>query len=165
MEPTMKRSSVLLTALLTGALLAAPMVASADGPIFATAGAGATYPPDTLFAGVRVDGLQSGFAVEINPDGSALGQFSAALLGISALGGEQDITIVGKATAGSPGQNSVVFSGAATIDMGDGLPPLEGVPFTATVTADGNGQGTIGLVIGQASLPVATVVAGMITIN
>jgi hypothetical protein len=165
MERTMKRSSVWLTALLIGALLAAPIPVTADGQALATGGAGATYPPGTFFAGVTVNGLHSGFAVEINPDGSALGQFSAVLLGISA-GTERDIKIVGAATGGSPsGGNGAVFSGMATIDMGDGLPPIEGVPFTATVTANADGEGTIALVTGLASLPTATLDAGSITID
>jgi hypothetical protein len=162
----MKKSNLLSTALFIAALLAVPFPAVADAPTLASGGAGATIPPNTFFAGVAVNGLHSGFGVEIDPDGSARGQFSAVLLGISALGAEQDIKIVGAATGGSRSDtNGAVFSGTATVDMGDGLPPVEGVPFTATVTTDGDAAGTIALVTALASLPLATLDAGSITIK
>ena len=161
----MKRSGVLWGALLASALLAAPRDAGADQTL-ATAGVGGTYPAGTSFAGVSVNGLQSGFGVEIDLDGSGRGQFSAVLLGTSALGLPQDIRLEGEVTGGArPAPNVAVLSGTAAIDMGDGLPAAEGVPFTATVTTDGSGLGTIGLVTGLASLPNATVNAGSITIN
>ena len=163
----MKRSSVLCAALLLSAFLAAPHSAGADQTIaIATAGAGGTYPPGTSFGGVTVNGLQSGFGVEINLEGSGLGQFSAVLLGTSGLGLEQDIRIEGEVTSASrPAPNIAVLTGTATIDLGDGLPAAELVPFTATVTTDANGQGTIGLVTGLAGLPAATINAGTITVN
>jgi hypothetical protein len=49
--------------------------------------------------------------------------------------------------------------------MGDGTPPMPGVPFTATVITDANNHGTIGLVIGLTILPNATVSAGSMTIQ
>lgn len=161
----MKRSSALCAALLLSAVFAAPHSAGADQTI-ATAGAGGTYPPGTFFGGVTVKGLQSGFGVEINLDGSGLGQFCAVLLGTSPLGAEQNIRLEGEVASGSrPGPNVAVLTGTATIDLGDGLPAAEGVPFTATVTTDANGLGTIGLVTELASLPAATIDAGSITIN
>jgi hypothetical protein len=161
----MKRSGLLFAALLASALLAAPPPSDAD-PTLATAGVGGSYPAGTSFAGVSVNGLQSGFGVEINLDGSGLGQFCAVLLGTSGLGLPQNIRLEGEVTAGShPTPNVAILSGTARIDMGDGLPAAEGVPFTATVTTDAAGQGTIGLVTGLASLPNATVNAGSMTIN
>jgi hypothetical protein len=58
-----------------------------------------------------------------------------------------------------------VLSGTASVDMGDGLPATPGIPFTVTVTTDGNSQGTIGLVLGLTTLPNATVNAGSMTIE
>jgi len=56
-------------------------------------------------------------------------------------------------------------AGTATIDMGDGLPAVDGIPFTATVATDANGLGTIGLVTGLASLPDATMNVGSLSIR
>ena len=159
----MKRSTVLFAALILSGRLAAPRSATAQ--TIATAGVGGTYPAETSFAGVMVNGLHSGLGVEINADGSGLGQFSAILLGVSPLGMEQPIRLEGKVTSGlRPAPNVAVLSGTTTVDLGDGLPPAEGVPFTLTVTTDANGQGTIGLATDLATLPDATVNAGSITI-
>ena len=162
----MKRSAVVLAALLLGATLATPHPASADQSL-ATGGAGGIYPPGTTFDGVPINGLQLGFGVEINPDdSSALGQLCTILIGVSPLGLEQDITIEGQITnASRNAANMAVLSGTASVDMGDGLPPTPGIPFTATVTTDANGQGTVGLVLGLTTLPAATVNAGSMTIE
>jgi len=161
----MKRSAILLTALLLSAVLGTPHAAAADETL-ATGGAGGIYPPGATLDGVTINGLQLGFGVEINPDSSALGQFCAVLLGVSGLGVEQNIMIEGQATNGSRNApNIAVFSGTASVDKGDGLPPTPGIPFTATVTTDANNQGTIGLVIGLTILPSATVDAGSMTIE
>lgn len=161
----MKRASVKCAALIVSAYLVGSQGMGADQTI-ATAGVGGTYPRGTSFGGVTIDGLQSGFGVEINLDGSGLGQFCAVLLGTSVLGVEQNIRIEGEVANGSrPEPNIAILSGTATIDLGDGLPAAEGVPFTATVTTDANGQGTIGLVTDLAALPAATINAGSITIN
>jgi hypothetical protein len=163
-EPAMKRARVLSAALMLSALLAAPGVVAAQ--TVATAGVGATYPPATSFAGVMVNGLRSGLGVEIAADGSGLGQFSAILLGTTPLGTEQLVRLEGEVTSGlRPAPNVAVLSGTTRVDLGDGLPPAEGVPFTLTVTADAQGQGTIGLATDLANLPDATVNAGSITIN
>lgn len=162
----MKRAGALSVAFLVGAFFAAPRGAVAQTIAIATAGVGGTYPAGTSFAGVSVNGLQSGFGVQINLDGSGLGQFCAVLLGTSPLGAEQEIRLEGEVASGSrPAPNITVLTGTATIDLGDGLPAAEGVPFTATVTTDPAGLGTIGLVTGLASLPVATLNAGSITVQ
>jgi hypothetical protein len=159
----MKRPTVLFPAVLLGAAL---LASSAAADTVATGGAGGVYPPGVALTGVTLNGLQSGFGIEIHLGGAALGQFTAVLLGVSALGAEQTITLEGEVTSGSqPAANVAVLSGAATLDMGDGSPPTPGVPFTATVTTDGNSQGTIGLLIGVTSLPAATVNVGSMTIE
>ena len=161
----MKRSSLSFAALLVSVYLVASQGAGAAQTI-ATAGVGGTYPPGTSFAGGSVNGLQSGFGAELNLDGSGLGQFCAVLLGTSGLGLEQNIRIEGEVASGSrPAPNITVLTGTATIDLGDGLPAAEGVPFTATVTTDPAGLGTIGLVTGLASLPVAPLNAGSIKVQ
>jgi len=130
-----------------------------------TVGAGGVYPSGTSFGGVAINGLQSGDGVEITGT-SALGQFSTVLLGVNALGLQQNIIIEGTASSGSQtAGNIATFSGTCTVNMGDGTPPIPGVPFTATITTDANDQGSIGLVIGLTTLPSATVNAGSMTIE
>ena len=78
----------------------------------------------------------------------------------------QNITLEGNVTGGvTVAANVATFSGTATIDMGDGVPALLGVPFTVTVTTDANDQGSLGLVIGTTTLPSAVVNDGTMTIS
>ncbi len=129
-------------------------------------GAGGIFPAGTTFSGVPINGLQSGYGIEIVPGGPAIGQFCTVLVGISLTGAEQTIVIQGKATGGSQtAANVATFSGTCTINMGDGSLPVSGVPFTATITTDANDQGTIGLLLGQTTLPNATVDLGSMTIR
>ena len=123
------------------------------------AGAGA-FPGSTTFSGVSVSGLQFGMGVFIPGDGSASGQFQATLLGTSLLGLQQNIEVEGTATNGSTGTGSRTFSGTATVDMGDGTPPLVDIPFTVTATAT-----SLVLALNAANLPSATLAEGTITIQ
>jgi hypothetical protein len=160
----MKKAFLLTALLLSAAVLAAPHVAAA-AETSATGGAGGIYPPGTSFNGVPINGIQLGFGVEIGETGSALGQFAAILLGVSALGLEQNIKIEGAATSGSRNAaNVAIFSGTANLDMGDGTPPAP-VPFSVTVTTDANSRGSVGLVLGLTTLPNASVNAGSMTIE
>jgi hypothetical protein len=161
----MKRSRIMLTALASSAVLALAGRAAAD-PMTATGGATGPYPPATSFAGIAVSAIQSGFGADIGVAGAGAGQFCAILLGVSSLGLEQNIKIEGEVTGAShPAPNIAVLSGTATVDMGDGLPAAEGIPFTATVATDANGLGTIGLLTSLASLPDATMNVGSLTIH
>ncbi len=130
-----------------------------------TVGAGGIYPPGTSFGGVPINALQSSYGVNIKAT-STLGQFCTVLVGVSALGLQQNIVIEGNASSGSRNAaNIATFSGTCTVNMGDGTPPTLGVPFTATITTDANNQGGIGLVIGVTTLPSAVVNAGSMTIQ
>jgi hypothetical protein len=161
----LRRSAVLFGTLLLSAFLGTPHGAAAEETL-ASVGAGGIYPPGTTLNGVPVNALQLGLGVEVNAETSASGQLCAVLLGVSALGVEQNIVIEGQATNGSRnGPNVVVFSGTASLDMGDATPPVSGVPFTATVTTDDNGQGTVGLVLGLTTLPSASLNAGSMWIE
>ncbi len=162
----MKKRNMLLNVLLLGAALAFPPGTAADQSL-ATAGAGGVYPPGTNFTGIDVNGLQLGFGAEINPDGSGLGNFTAVLVGVSSLGVAQYITIQGAVTAGSRNAaNVAVLTGTATVDLGDGTPAAPDIPFTATLTSDGNDRGTVGLVVaGFSELPNATLNKGSLTIR
>jgi hypothetical protein len=155
--------AVLLTALLLGAMLGTPAIAQETS---VTAGAGGIFPAGTTFNGVPLNGLQSGYGVEIGASGSALGQFCTVLLGVSLGGVKQTIVIEGTASGGSrTAANIATFSGNCTINMGDGTPPLVGVPFTATISTNANDQGSIGLVLGITTLPNAAVNAGSMTVK
>jgi hypothetical protein len=155
---------LLLAALLFAVLVMLPPAAFAQETCV-TVGAGGIYPSDTSFKGVPINGLQSGYGIGIGSTGWALGQFCTVLLGVNAGGLKQVITIEGEASAGSLAGNVVTFSGTCTIYMGDGSPPLPGVPFTATITTGANDQGTIGLVLGSTTLPNATINQGSMTIQ
>ena len=156
----MKRAIFLIVAV--SCLAAIP----AAGQTLATVGAGGIFPAGTTFNGVPLNGLQSGYGFEIDPAGSAIGQFCSVLLGVNALGGQQNIVVVGKASGGTrTAANMVTVSGTCTIDMGDGSAPLLGVPFTVAVTTDSSGQGTIGLTLGLNTLPAAAVNQGSMTIQ
>jgi len=156
------KSAYLLTAILLAGLFAwSPPVEAQQSAV--TVAAGGVYPAGTTFSGVSINGLQSGYGVVIS-GGSAAGQFCTVLLGVSALG-PQNITIEGTASSGSRSGSVATFSGTCSVNMGDGSPPLTGVPFTATIATDANGQGTIGLVLGITTLPAATVSQGSMTIQ
>ena len=145
-----------MATLLLSAILGASPVVAGDDETQATGAAGGLYPPGTILDAVSISGLQTGFGVEIHPDGSALGQFAAVLIGVSPLGLEQDITIEGEGTEGSrSAANIAIYSGTASVDMGDGLPATPGVPFTVTVATDADGRGTIGLMLGLTTFPSA----------
>ena len=163
----MKRLSVLVGVLTVAAALGAPGAAIAADLVQATAGAVGVYPPGTEYTGIEVNGLHLGFGAEIDPSGSALGNLSAVLIGVSALGGEQHIVIDGYVTGGSrTAVNVVVLSGTSTVDLGDGTPPLPDVPFTATVTKDfATNQGTVGIVLGVINLPNAAMGEGSLSIK
>ncbi len=159
----MKRCAILLGFIVAATILAAPAVL-ADTSV--TAAAGGIYPPGTTFNGVPINGLKSGFGVNVYSDGSATGQFQCLLLGVSALGLTQNISIQGNVSAGSrTAANVATFSGTCTLNMGDGTPPTPNVPFTVTVTTNANDQGTLGLALGLTTLPAATINVGSMTIK
>ena len=68
--------------------------------------------------------------------------------------------VEGEVRNGSADGGTATFSGTASVNLGNGTPPLAGVPFT--VTASG---GSLGLTLNGAALPTATVSAGSITIE
>jgi len=154
-----------LAAMIGLALGMASVPAFAQGIQVSGAGAG-VYPLNAVYGGVSLSSLQFGFGVRIPGDGTALGQFHVTLIGASLLGLEQDIEVEGRAATGSATVGSTsTFSGSVDIDMGDGTPPLSGVPFTLTIVSNADGQGTVTLVLGATKLPAATINEGSITIQ
>ena len=125
-----------------------------------TGAAEATLPPGAIFNGIPLKGLTLGQGIFIGQDGSAAGQFQAVLRGTTLLGSPQNVVVEGEVRQGSAGVGTASFSGTATVSMGDGTPPLGGVPFTAMAST-----GSIGLTLNGTALPSATVSAGSITIE
>ena len=111
----MKRIMVVGAVMLAVAVWSAPASAQTTS---VTAGPGGIYPPGTTFGGVPINGLQSGYGVEITGT-SALGQFCTVLLGVNALELQQNVVIEGKASSGSrTAANIATFSGTCTVNMG-----------------------------------------------
>jgi len=163
----MKRLTTLLrTFALTGAVLLRSSSLLAQTETDISAGAAGVFPSGARFNGVSLNGLQIGTGVNLSSDGPATGQLLIVLRGTTLLGQLQELTVSGNAATGSvasPGTAS--FAGTASVDMGDGSPPLAGIPFTVTLTASDQGEGTVTLVLGSTSLPAATTTAGSITIK
>jgi hypothetical protein len=162
----MKRFAILLAAVLVGMIALSPQPAFRQTETSVTAGASGIFPSGTSFNGVPLNGLRFGFGLTISSTGSAAGNFQATLLGTSLLGQTQEIIVEGKASSGSvPAAGTATFSGTASVNMGDGTAPLTGVPFTATATAGGAGQGSLLLSLGTTNLPAASVNKGSITVK
>jgi hypothetical protein len=126
-----------------------------------TGGGGGIFPTGASFSGVSLNGLQFGKGVGIPGDSSAAGDLQALLLGTSLLGQPQNINVVGRASSGLVNPDgTATFSGLSTVDMGNGTPPLTGVPFSVTATTQG-----LQLILGNTPLPMATLTAGSITIQ
>ena len=124
------------------------------------AGAGA-FTALVVFNDVSLSSVEFGKGVLIAEDGTATGGFGITLRGNTARGQERTITMEGKASNGSVNSNgTATFSGHCTVDLGNGLAPLQGVPLIVTVT-----RGSLALTIGTVTLPTATVNAGSITIR
>jgi hypothetical protein len=158
----MKRIALVFTfaALVPFAAALSPSgVAGATETQVAAAAAG-VFPDGTTFNGIPLQGSTFGIGVIVYTGGTATGDFEIALAGTSLLGQPQDITLVGKVSAGAANlDGSVTFSGTGTLDMGDGSLPLD-VPFSVTTTTTG-----LQLTIGTTILPTQTLGAGSIFIG
>jgi hypothetical protein len=135
----------------------APLTAQDVG---VTGAAEATLPPGATFNGISLKGLTLGQGIFIGQDGSASGQFQAVLRGATLLGSPQNVVVEGEVRNGSADGGTATFNGTATVSMGDGTPPLAGVPFRVTASA-----GSVDLTLNTTALPTATVSAGSITIK
>src|SRR2546428_9437072 len=129
---TMKRIALvfaLATVFAAAPLSSVPVAAAAETQV--SAAAAGVFPDGATFNGIPLQGSTFGIGVVVYPDGTATGDFEIVLAGTSALGQPQEITLVGKGSAGTANPDgSVSFSGAATLDMGGGSLPGS-VPFPA----------------------------------
>ena len=155
----MKLATILLA-------LTLAVAGSAYADTSATTAAQGTYPSGTSFNGVNLSGLQIATAAVLVSDGSAEGHLAISLKGTTILGTQQNISIEAEASSGSnAAANLATINGTCTIDMGDGTPPVSGVPIVATITTNSDHQGTVGLVLGGTALPAATINGGSMTIT
>jgi hypothetical protein len=124
--------------------------------VVAMAGSG-TFPPGTVYQGYPLSTLRYGVGASVFSDGTATGDVD-----ITCVGSQGTYTVEGTPTSGSvPKAGVVTFSGICNVDMGNGT-TYTGVSFS--VTADSTKQ-TLKIVIGTATLNIATGVKGKITIK
>ena len=156
----MKRVDAIVTTMivLLAAIVLLPSSAYAQDTGVVGAGS-ATLPANTLYGAVTVSAIQFGMAAFVPGDSTAEGHFQGKLLGTTILGLTQNIIVDGEITSGSLNTGVRTISGLATVDMGDGLPPLVDVPITVTATAT-----SVTLLLGATNLPAATLSDGQITI-
>src|SRR5687768_11875840 len=147
-------------AIVLGVIAITAVPVSADGERSVTGAATCLFPAGAELGAVALQGIEIGTGVFLEADGSASGTFHAVLQG-SALGHSREITLEGKASEGSVGfDGRVTFSGTASLDLGDGAPPLPSVAFSVTAGAD-----EVVLVIDSTPLPAAGFTAGAVTVE
>jgi hypothetical protein len=130
-----------------------------------TSAATGTYPAGTTYNGVPLSGLEIGTGSVIFADGSG-GDGVLGLRLLSATTPQQIINVDVQVTGGSrTAASAATVSGTCTIDMGNGLPPVTGIPFTATIAADSNNLGAVTLTLGGTQLPAATIGDGSLTVT
>jgi hypothetical protein len=133
---TFVRAIVLGLAITGLAITTAPVGASSDDRSITAATTG-QFADGAMLGPVALQGVQIGTGVIIEADGSATGTFHAALQGSLLGGSPQELTLEGNVTGGSVDANGrATFSGTASLDMGDGTPPLANVAFSVTAGSD-----------------------------
>jgi hypothetical protein len=153
---------MLLAAMLVMAVW--PALVNAQTETSVTSAGGGIFPAGASYLGVPLNSLTLGMGLTVAGT-SALGQVQITLIGVSALGA-QEIQVEGLAGSSVPsGPHTAVFSGTCTVDPGNGMPILPGVPFSAAVAANPDGTGSLALTLGVTSLPAAAVNEGYMTIR
>jgi len=140
--------------------IAVLMISAAASATVVTGAGGGIYGSGVTFNGVLLTGLRFGIGVDISSNGTSAGDFQSTLTSAA-----QEITIAGKSTAGSVSVGNTTFSGNCTVDMGNGTPLLQNVPFIATIGTDTNGKPAIALTIGATSLPAVNITKGSTSIK
>ena len=154
----MKRLACISAIVLGLAMTAAPVGANGDDHSV-TAAATGLFASGSDLGLVALEGLQIATGVFIEADGSASGTFHATLQGNIA-GSPQEITVEGAVTGGAvDAEGRATFSGNASLDLGDGTPPLTNVAFSVTA-----GSENVVLMVDSITLP-ARLTAGAITIE
>jgi hypothetical protein len=152
---------ILLVPVLVALLVIAKpgMAASESGTV--TGAARTTFTSVASLNSIPLSGFDVGMGVFIEPDGSASGTFNAVLFGRSLLGQPLQITIDGIVFEGAITPDGRAYiKGIATVNLGNGLPLLRGIPFRVTTATN-----SVKLTIGSTSLPVAQLTAGTISVE
>jgi hypothetical protein len=113
-----------------------------------TAGAAGVFPTAPTFNGVQLAGGIYGVGIRTTPGGTTYGDLHAEFTGISLIGLYQLISVDGWITGMTVTGGTVTLTGTASLDMGDGPPPTDGLPLTGTMDANG-----LTLTVGGSSLP------------
>jgi hypothetical protein len=141
------------------AVTAISVMADSDERSVTGAGKG-LFPAGAALGAVTLQTVELGTGVFLEADGTASGTFHAVLQG-NTLGQSREITVEGKVSQGSVGADGrATFSGTASLDFGDGTPPLPGVTFTVIAGTDG-----LVLAIDSTTLPAAGLTQGAITVE
>jgi len=159
----MKTTAILLTVMLAVAGSAFAQTAPPDTSV--TAAAEGSYPAGTLYNGVPLQGFTIANGAIIAGDGSAAdGAIGISLMAVPTPLGQQVINIDAKVTGGSSAGAIATVSGTCTVNMGNGTAPITGVPFVATISANADGTGTVGLVLSGVALPTAATSDGTLNV-
>src|SRR5438105_3113410 len=153
----MKKITICLVLLLALGGSAYAQTAPADTAV--TAAAEGTYPPGSSYNGVPLSGLELAAGSAIFGDGTGGdGAVGIRLIGLATpLTPAQIINIDARISGGSrTAANAATITGTCNIDMGNGLPPVTGIPFVAAITTNSNNLGAVTLVLGTTSLPAAS---------
>jgi len=154
----MKRLTYIRAIVLGLAITAAPVGADSNDRSV-TAAATGLFAAGAELGPVALQGLQIATGVFIEADGSASGSFHATLQG-SSLGSPQEITVEGNVTGGSvDADGRATFSGSASLDLGNGAPPLANIAFSVTA-----GSNDVVLVVDSVTLT-ASLTGGAVTID
>jgi hypothetical protein len=162
----MSSRRIFWTAVLAAAIaLSAQRAVGAQSPTSVTGAGGSVLASGASYKTVSLTNLKFGMGVFMAAGGTASGDFESTLLGTSAAGQPQTITVVGKPTTGSGKVgSSASLSGLCTVNMGDGTPVQSGVRVALTV-ASANGKWTLLMTLDSTKLPLATVYAGSVTVK
>jgi hypothetical protein len=135
-----------------------------DATLVSQAGSG-VFSGATSYQGVRFSSLRFGLGGSVDPGGSATGDVTCTLFGraLEGTGPARNVLLEGVIATGSLTPTGVVsVGGSGKVDLGDGSPPLSGVTFDLTLTANSDLQGEIVLVLGGTSLNAAWVTEGSV---
>jgi hypothetical protein len=161
----MRRLQLPPIALVAAAILVlAPAAAHPQETSVTIAGAG-VFPQGAAYLGLPLSSLSAGVGLGVAGDWAA-GQFHVTLTGTTSVGDQRSIVIEGRATGGAPSDpGTATFSGTATVDPGDGTPPVPGVPFAALVIPGPDGTGSLTVNLGGTMLPAAAINEGYVTVE
>ena len=152
---------LILTIIGIAAIVSTPPTSTAASTEGTVTGIGTgAFASGVRFEGVELNGFELAAGVITETDGSASGVFHAMLTGSSIIGGARNIILEGNVTRGTATLDSGNFSGLASLDLGDGVPAVSGIPFQVETQG-----GTMILTIQSTVLPSARFTEGGLDIE